>query len=319
VKYTSYSAFEKHLADASRTHLAPVYFVSCGFEADKKVILDRIAQRFPKNAEIKRFPLARVSTDLLPLMLEMDLFDAARLYLVQEAEIDAEVLQQFLQGAPQKTYLLLGLASGKEPKSVQEMTKHGAVWLDLSKERPWEREKRLMATLREQVLKAGKNMALDLIERLIHLVGSDWQKLEREIEKLLAFVGKRHEIVAADLDAIVAGLKELSTWQIAEEIVWGTRGFPAVPSIETGDFLALIGALRYQIQLGWQMASMSLEALPQHFKSYQVQKYGRLAHAKPMHYFERALIEIYEIETLAKSTSLDPRLLIARLSGRLRE
>lgn len=316
MRYTSYSAFEKHCDEAAQ--LSSCYFVSCSCEPDRKIILDKIVQKFSKNCEIKRFPSAKIPTDLLPLVREMTLFDSVRLFVVQETELEAEVLS-FLQTAPLKTHFLLGLISGKEPKSIYEMIKHGANWLDLSREKPWEREKRLMITLREQVLRVGKTVAPDLIERLIHLVGSDWQRLEREIEKLLAFIGKRHEIVAADLDLTVAGLKELSSWQIAEEIVWGTRGFPVIPLIETSDFLALIGTLRYQIQLGWQMASTAMEALPQYFKPYQIQKYGKLAHAKQIGYFEKALLGLYQMETRAKSTSLDPRLLITQFAGHLRE
>lgn len=318
VKYTNFTSFEKHLVDASHAHLSLVYMVSCHFEPDRKVILDRMLQKFPKEAEVKRFATAKLS-ELLPLVREMNLFDLPRIFLIYEAEIDTEWLLQFLQNAPPKTFLLLGLISGKEQKIAQETTKFGAVWLDLSREKPWEREKRLVITLREYVLQAGKNIAPDLIERLIHLVGSDWLKLEKEVEKLLLFVGKRQQIISSDLDAIVAGLKELSTWQIAEEIVWGTKGPPPISSIEVGEFLALIGALRYQIQMGWQMASMTLEALPQYFKPYQVQKYGKLAHGKPASYFEKALLELYEVEILAKSTNLNSLLLIAQLIGRMRE
>ena len=277
-----------------------------------------MVHKFPKEAEIKRMASAKLSSDLLPLIREMSLFDLPRIFLIYEAELDTEWLLQFLQSTPPKTYLLLGLASGKEQKIVQEATKGGAVWLDLSKEKPWEREKRLVISLREHVLKAGKNIAPDLIERLIHWVGSDWLKLEKELEKLLLFIGKRPEIVFSDLEAVAAGLKELSTWQIAEEIVWGAKGFPRTPALDVSEFLVLIGALRYQIQMGWQMANMDLEMLPQHFKPYQAQKYGRLAHGKPALYFETALLELYEMETLAKSASLDPRLLITRLIGRLR-
>src|SRR5689334_2499744 len=129
-----------------------------------------MVQKFPKEAEIKRLASAKFSSDLRPLIQEMSLFDLPQIFLIYETEFDTEEVLQFLKNPPSKTYLLLGALSGKEQKIAQEATKAGAVWLDLSKEKPWEREKRLLLSLHEQVLKAGKSIAPDLIERLIHLV-----------------------------------------------------------------------------------------------------------------------------------------------------
>ncbi len=316
MKYQNFGALEKHLADTQ--HLSPVYLVSCSYEPDRKVLLDKIAQKFPKETEILRYPNASLEKQIVPITREMSLFGLTRLLIVEESEIEEEALLKFVQSPPPKTHLLLGILCGKEPKGLLEATKKGAVHFDLSKEKPWEREKRLIAALYERVLQAGKRVAPDLIERIIHLIGSDWQKLEREIEKLLAFVGSRHEILPSDLDAVVTDLKELSSWQMAEEIVWGQKNIPDLPLLDTSEFLALIGALRYQVQIGWQLASSPLESPPPQLKPYQVQKYGKLAHGKAAHFFEKALLKLYEMEMLAKSSGLQPRLLVTRFAAHLR-
>ncbi len=321
MKYTAFSGFEKHLSEAFPEHLAPAYFVSCAHGEDRKVILSKMVAQLASKAEVVRFPLGSLSKDLFPLVREQSLFSSIRLFVVDEITLEGEeeALARFLQTPPHKVHFFLGLASGKELKGMADAVKKGAVWLDLSKEKPWEREKRLLASLRDMVLKSGKVAAPDLLEQLLHLIGGDWQKLEREVEKLIAYVGSKRELHLADLRKVITAIAEQTGWQIAEEIVWGQKGIPEPPTIDTSELLALLGAVRYQIQLGWQLASAPLDTPPSHLKPYQIQKYGKLAHAKPLLFFERALLQLFELEKLSKSTSLDPNLLITRFSATLRE
>ena len=302
LKYTSLSALEGHPGDS------PVYLICCPHEADRKMILERLAAKL--QGEHMRFDAATLSTEILPQTRELNLFGSRRVFLVQETQFEEGDLVRYLQSPSPNTYLLLGV---KAFKSI-----HGTVGLDLSHEKPWEREKRILASLKQQAANVGKNISPDVLLKLITRVGSDWQLLERELEKLVAFVGSRHEILIADLESISSESKEQSSWQLSEEMVWG-KTIPYFPSMETSQALALIGALRFQIQLGWQLCSSPLDAPPLHIKPYQAQKYGKLAHAKTLAYFENAIMSLFEVEKLLKSTSIDARLLLSRLAADLAE
>jgi DNA polymerase-3 subunit delta len=302
LKYTNLSAFEGHLGDS------PICLVCCAHDADRKMILEKLAAKL--QAEQKRFDSADLKEDILPLTRELSLFGSKRVFLAFEVQLEEEDLNRYLQSPSPNTYLFLG---SKTSKNIP-----GALYLDLSHEKPWDREKRLLGSLRQLVVKAGKNIAPDLLVKLIARVGSDWSLLESEVEKLITFVGTRHEILLADLESISSESKEQSSWQLSEEIVWG-KGMPFFPPLETSQALALIGALRFQIQLGWQLCSSPLDAPPLHVKPYQAQKYGKLAHAKSLDYFEKAILGLFEVEKLLKSTSLDPRLLFSRYVANLAE
>ncbi|MBS3904126.1 MAG: hypothetical protein KGZ39_02225 [Simkania sp.] len=321
MKYTSYSGFEKHFIEAVKAHLAPVYLVSCAHAEDRKVILDKMAAMLSPAVEITRLSSGSLSKNVLPRTCEQSLFAEQRLFIVEEAVLEGEdsLLVQLSEGKLHKVFFFLGLAQGKEFKGVSDAVKKGAVWLDLSREKPWEREKRLFSSLREWVFNAGKIIDLELLEQLVHAVGSDWQKLERELEKLIAFVGLRRDITLSDFQQVVVGDIVQTTWQIAEEIVWGLKGIPSLPFLDTTEGLTLLGALRYQVQLGWQLASTSLDEPHSQIKPYQIQKYGKLAHAKPPLFFEKALLKLTELETVMKSSSLDPCLMLTRFTATLRE
>lgn len=290
---------------------APVYLVCVAHDADRKVILERIAERL--KGQQKRFDTASLKEHILPLTRELSLFGGRTIYLSYQTEIEEEALVSYLASPSQAAILLLGV---KESKGLGAAAKKGALCLDLSQEKPWEREKRIVSALRECAAKAKKNISPDLLLKLIARVGSDWNLLEQELDKLISFTGSRPEILLADLEGVGSESKTQGVWQISEEIIWG-KGFPNLPLMETSEALALLGALRYQIQLGWQLCASPLDAPPLHIKPYQVQKYGKLSHAKTSPYFESALLRLIEVEKLLKTTSLDPRLLLSTFAANL--
>lgn len=308
MRYTSLAAFETAFS------FHPVYLVSCLYDADRMMILKRIATRLKLkySAEEKRWNTSNFAKEILPLTKEKALFTTNRIFLSYETQIEEEALLRYIERPDPQTFLLLGT---KETKSLADAAKKDVAWLDLSQEKPWEKEKRLLTVLQEQISQASKIALPDLLPKLLERIGTDWQTLSQELSKLIAFSGNKKEISSKDLEQISSSPKTKTLWQISEEIIWGKTAFLDYPVLDNSEALTLLGALRYQVQLGLQLHCHPNHApLPSHIKPYQAQKYGQLAKFKPQAYFEQGLLALFEIEQLLKTSSVNPRLLFSCFS-----
>lgn len=254
------------------------------------------------------YPVQKPSSfsSLLELLETKSLFGTALLVFdgvdkLKKGELEA--LTKYLERPSPFAYLILG--SGKSSEALYHAGKKEMVLLDLSLEKPWEREKRLLGWLVAESRKNQKNLTPEAANYLLQSVGPDRAFLEQELNKLFCYAGERAEIGLKDIRAIGSSDRTETVWQVAEALVWrGVR----VPEEFAAEF-GLISGVRTQLQAGAEL-SVGGSSLA---KPYMVEKYGPLAKEKGFAYYRRALLALFELELHLKNQTLDPLIYWDRL------
>ena len=115
------------------------------------------------------FSGAEASIQQILNALAPDLFGSKPVVLVDEVEkFEKKEMQILADHFPTQSYLLLG--ARKKVPLASAVEKEGIV-LDLSEEKPWDRDKRIAEQLVEKVQKAGKRIASDVLPLLLEQVG----------------------------------------------------------------------------------------------------------------------------------------------------
>lgn len=223
-----------------------------------------------------------------------------------------EKIFRYMDNPSPWAFLLIGAESFKPfAKGYSRLDKKLAI-LDLSEEKPWDREKRQQQELLQIVKQEGKTIAPKALFQLMS-ISDDSLTLESELCKILSFIGEQSIISEKDVAAITTSTVSLN-WQMAEEIVW-EKGAGHV-NIDLSSFLSLIGQMRFllnqsrQIDFGLQEKKHPEEIMKAvNMRQTAFQKALQKMRGYKSGYFERALSKIYDIELLAKNSSLEPQFL----------
>ncbi|MCB1109274.1 MAG: hypothetical protein KDK44_06420, partial [Chlamydiia bacterium] len=197
----------------------------------------------------------------------------------------------FTPSVPRGAFLILGMSKpmAKLPEGVT---------LDLSKEKPWDKDKRIKDQIVSKAQAAGKPLDHPALEYLFGAIGPDQALLERELEKLICFAQDKKSIDLTSVQTLVMPSVQQSTWQIAEQIVWEKR---LPKQISSNDFPVLVGSIRYQLELGLALCTLTPEQFQEHYPKLRpraVDKY-RNCHL-PLSFFEKGLQALYKAERLFK-------------------
>jgi DNA polymerase-3 subunit delta len=308
MKYTNRTAFLNQIkSSASSGFLSRVYCVSVSDDYEREEVLDsvlrfllvsdRILERFSGNGlEIKAVADHLQSSSLFggePVAL---VDDAEKIAKADIAAVSALFPQSF-------GYLILA-AKGKSPLS-EGAEKEGVV-LDLLAEKPWEKEKRIEQQLDAKVKGAGKLFGPGALRALLDRIDLDAGLLEREIDKLLCYIGDRPRIETVDVAAIASSSRSFFLWQTAEEWIWEGTG-----ATDESVFHAIVPALRAQLQLGLKISALLAEnasreewskALPKVFPKTLEKRTGQ-AQRLGQSYFKRGLLALFDIELRSRTGS----------------
>lgn len=287
MKFSDFVAFEKHLRDAYPHHFAPVYALIVPHDDERRAIADSIVMRI-----LKAHPHMRcVRTDAIEVV------DAECESQSLFGDLPVIVFDPALKGVklpqvPEGIHLILGC-----PKVVSEITSDMIV-LDLSKEKPWDREKRLGQQLIQKASAEGKQLERPALDYLLQAIGPEWGLLTSELDKLICFVGERSKIDLPAARSLVRPSKHQNNWQLAEKCIW-ERQFPS--RVEAGDFPMLVGALRYQLELGYVIAT-DPENVSTRFPKVRPHTLANLKNYRlPASYFKKGLVALYEAEKRFKN------------------
>jgi DNA polymerase III delta subunit len=221
---------------------------------------------------------------------------------------EIEAFFQFLQG---KVFgiLLLGAKSKKElTLIIQEVEKKGAV-LDLTSERFYDKKKRLLDEIAGREKEENKKISFEAKEKLLEFSSFDGGYLDQELSKVFIFVGEKQAVSVEDVFAICVAEDKKKVWDIAENIVWRERPierFSHRVYQDSGFFQTLVFAIRYQLQLGYKIASlMEMKADNVKFQSLRIypsilEKRKRAAVQMGSRYFKKALLSLFEMEHLSR-------------------
>jgi hypothetical protein len=289
MKLKTVAAFEKQLREAAPDHFAKIYLV---------LVSDPYERRFYVN---KLFGfIAHYMPGILfesgESALEMGLFSSRRV-----VHLEAE---KGLKSIPDDVIVVF---SGEKCSSAfYEEIENEVVCLDLTGEKPWEKKERLVEEIQKIARQSHKSISLQVANQLIEILGNDFASLKNEVDKLVLFAGSRKSIDDKDLSELTLAKKEVTAWQIAESLVWKTKGVKRQEFKDLSEVLALIALVRHHIYLGIQICRGDS---PPNLRKNQLEVYLPFCERVGVHYFTTRLLFLFEWELKAKTNSFDPEIL----------
>lgn len=308
MRYQSQEALEKHIESAFPDHYSSCYLLLVPSDYERRALAKTISHKIKKSYRYlsgEKLEANQVLEASYP-----DLFGEAPFCFVDEVEkMGKKEWTALMESLPLPGLLLLG---GRTKVPLSKTFEKEGVILDLTDEKPWDKEKRMLQFVKKRVSQEGKSFMPEALTLFFENQNkSDMALLEREVEKLFAYVGEKKTLETADVEAISLESREETLWQIAEEIVFGEK--PYMPKEEIDPF-ALFALLRSQLEIGAKIASMTESKLPKEewgqflpkMWPKALEKKARIAEKLGSCYFLKRLKDLFEVEMLSRSGSGKP-------------
>lgn len=291
MKFSKVEPFEKHLEEALPEHPSECYFI---------FIEDPFERRFLADRVVKQLGLPKVVVDAENLALELEepsFFSEKRVILCDESKE---------KSLPQSDEMVLVMMGKSPPPFYKEMEKRG-VTVDLRGEKPWDRKGRLQRWLMEEARRRGKTLSSDGAAYLLDRANLPFAQLIQELEKLATFAGEERVITLQMLQAICTLDPTQNGWQLSEAVVWG-----GPVSFGDTDLYSLVGQLRFQLQLGLDIAEGKEGIKAPTKKLAKIQALNLTSD-----YYIQGLKELFDLEMKLRSNITDQRLLFDRFRLKL--
>ena len=331
MKYHNLASFDKHLKEAFPEHPSPTYLIVTPCPFERRQIAGKIFSLIEKKGEaslhICDSQRAHIDTILGDLNTS-SLFGGKSVIFFDGLESVKPLtsLTEYVARPSPFSFLILGASSNKLLSDLYQKGKKEMVVLDLSEEKPWEKERRIHEWVVQKAKAQGKHLPSEVAVSLIDRVGSDMLLLHQEIEKLLSFIGDRPAITLSDVQALCASNPQVNSWQLAEKVIWNKDANLVHDKInDLSFFLLFVGQLRYHLQTGYKIASFLAtktppaeiaRLLPQ-LRPQALEKYISFARERKTSYFHQGLLSLYEMELSAKSSAIDSATLFDHFVGKL--
>lgn len=338
MKYDNRKAFEKHFQEAAPHHLSSVYFILGKEEEEchdiaQGLIQTLLGEKLSKELALRVFSGAQAAIEeILDELGSLSFFAPKRIIWIQQFDkfkknaLDA--LEQVLGRLSKSHYLVMTASSLTRTTSFYKAVEKVGVLLDLPDSKPWEKEKRLVEWLNHQASAHRKLMAYPVCQQLVKQVGSDQALLQRELEKLLCFIGDRKEITIEDIRAISTYSSSETVWQLGEAIFRRE----AATALKIGrallsegqPLLPLLRQIRSQFQTDYQICLLvnqgrHVEVTREfpYMKGQILERHLQLSQQYGAERFKQGLLAIDAIEIQSKNSHLDETLLMDILIAKL--
>lgn len=327
MKYTQINGFEKHLQGASLSSFSEIYTLLSKDSADLQFAVD-LFKKFLKGYYTHSVPPSALGEkEFLSILNTPSLFQKPELihiFSVEKLSKDFQsTLLKELPALPKRIKLLLtGESLSKNSNLYKGIEKSGIV-LDLSEEKPYEREKSLAEWLLKKSSEQKKKIAPEVVNALARGVSGSFSRLEKEWEKLSLYTLDKEMIQLSDLLLVELDSNE-TNWKIGEYLLQGNRQKALeiiYQELKRGESpIALLRLLRHQIQTALMIASYDQEGqsekIQEKFPYLRGQMLERQLHAARsfgVNNLTRLLYRIDEYEFKAKDSVTDGELLFTML------
>lgn len=335
MKYSTISAFEKHLEGAAPKHFSDIYLILAKESFARKQATDRLTALVLKNEvspelSLHVFDAEKNAVDEVLQELEtMAFFSKRRVIVIHNADSFDKAATLKLEAycsVPNRAVCLVVTAStlNRATTFYKKLEKVGVV-LDVAEEKPWEKEKTLADWLHKESIRQGKQLSPQVTQMLIKQLGSDQMLLSNELAKLICYVGERKAIVEKDVEAICPVTNLANGWQLGEAIF--RRDATSALRISKGllaDGIALIALLRQirsQFQTEFQVCSILAHGGTEgdvarefpYMKGMILERHIRQSQTYGVHRFKQGLLAIDETEVQAKNSATDAEFLAEKL------
>ncbi len=302
MKFSDLKDFKSHLKASIPQGLGPVFQLIIPNDDERALVADQLVSLILKlNPNLRLVKTEDPDLAQNELDCYSILGDYPLIYL-------DKIKKTFTIEVPDGAYLILGM-----PKSVAKLPE--GITLDLSKEKPWDKDTRIKEQVLAKAIKSKKQLEHGALEYMFSAIGPDLALLNRELEKLICYVGEKNTIDLAAAQTLVTPSKEQSTWQIAEQLVWEKR----LPKrIASSDFPILVGSIRYQLEVGLALHAFSPEEFQERYPKLRPRTLDKYrGYRLPASYFKKGLQALYKAEWLFKDGVSDGGLCLDLFTGHL--
>lgn len=331
MKFLSTTAFDKHLKEAFPDHLAPVFIMAVPDDYERRKYLDKVSYLLrKKDSAIRMVHFNGLDTSLEQVREEIltpSLWGGLTAIILEAADKMKNIssLGDLFSRFPPSVYLLIGVSGFKPLAEIYQKGKKEVIVLDLTDEKPWDKERRLQGWMAEYVRQQEKTLGSDVIRYLFQHLGADLATLDQELAKLVCYVGDKPRIELSDAQAICGSRDLFTGWQLAEKIVWEQAMALGNKPSDLSFVFPFIGQLRYHLQLGCRLAELlenqaSPADIQRHFpslRSAQLDKFISAVKIRRSLFFRRGLQALYDLELASKSTPVDAAILFDIFQAKL--
>jgi len=305
LKFQSVSAFEKHLNESAALHLSLIYMLITPCSYERELLEEKVVGAFKKKDP--QMHGVAWSAQALSMDAFLEELNTRQLFETEKCLVLKDVEKLKKREMEQLAHYL------EHPAPFSRLM----VLLDLSDEKPWDRQKRLRIWLNNEAIREGKPFTVEASTRLFEQIGTDMPTLRRELEKLICYVGDRPQIDLRDVEAICATPQLETLWQQAEALVFGGGTVVRSSTADVSWLLMLLSATRSQLQNGLMIASLQEKGYSVHETAHHLpqlrlsalEKCFPVVLRRKRGYFEKALQLHFETELLAKNSSFAPSVL----------
>lgn len=329
MKYQNLYAFEQFIKGAQPSKLPRLFLIVSPCSYERRRIVEGIVKRLSSEGEGTCFFARDAGEEGLRFCLEeantASLFSKTKVLYLNEIEKlkkgELAPLLSYVENPSCFSYLILGASSSK---GLSELSSK-LTSCDLSGEKPWEKRGRLKKMLVEYAASYKKVLTAEAVEWLLERVETSLPHLEREVDKLVTFAFTREKITLADAQTLSTSQKEPPFWEKVDALLWGEKPSFSREEIDFGLLLPLISHLRAQLQQALMVSlcvasGMSRGEIEGRLPSLRASALEKLlSHERrrePL-FFRRALDLLFEMELMAKNSSLEPGWILDLFSAKL--
>jgi hypothetical protein len=289
MKLKSLTAFEKQLRQSAPLHFSKIYMILLSDPYERKYYVAKLFNFLSHYKPDLKFYSGEEH-------LEAGLFSEERVVHVENEKLLKNLAKD----------VIVIYSSDKCSNSTYEAIEKEVICLDLSSEKPWEKKERHIEELQKIAKFNQKSISIQLTNRLIEQVGTDFSILKNEMDKLVLFASDKKVIEESDIEQVTKTEKEVTSWQIAESIVWRTKEIKRGEFKDLSEVLAIIALLRHHIWIGIQICRG--QEIP-NLRKNQLDVYIPFCQKVGVDHFFDRLSLLFEWELKAKSSSFDPQIL----------
>jgi DNA polymerase-3 subunit delta len=289
MRHSHLKSFQKSLPPK----VSGCYLVLYNHDYERGQILELIASR--AGAGVRRFRGSEGDwKGFWEALQGPSLFSPNSAVLLDELELMPAPMVKQLAGRLKECTLILG---AREKSAFAAGVEQQGVLLDMSEEKPWDRDRRWAEQLMERAGMLGKILDPQALEGLMERIDPELALLEREVDKLACFVGARSHIALSDVKSLSVENRTYTLWRIAEAMVWERQ-----PAPTGSDLYGLIPALRWNLQVGVSLYTAGSPAPKMAPKKLEQRRSQAAQLGLP--FFQRGLDALFELELLSRSASI---------------
>lgn len=335
MKYTSLAAFEKHVEDAAPQHLADIYMILSKESYPRQHAVNKLTSLALKSEASQEFSVTTYDAtkdsvaDILSDLNTLSFFSSRRVLVILNADAfnrEATLkLEKYFTNPSRSVCLIVVAEAINRGTTFYKNAEKAGIILDISEEKPWEKEKNIADWIVLHTKQLGKQINLPIAQQLVKQLGTDQMLLNNELQKLVCYVGDRKAITEKDISDICIHLNLETAWQLGESIF--RRDAASALRITKGllddgtALIALLRQIRYQFQTEFQVCSiLTTGGTPgdvarefPYMKGQILDRHVQTAQSYGMQRFKNGILAIDAAELSAKNSALDSSLLAEML------